>query len=134
MKITSTKLAWVCVTLLILYPVSAMLVQSYIATGDYYGIMAALFAANAGTALVVGLAFGLPQFSHYTSRVLRLIVGTVGVFCALMSALYWMADEVDHIWLRTGIISPVLAILFVLMWFIDKVTKAETKHEGEEDT
>ena len=108
-----------------------------LANDDNYGIMATLFAANAGTAFFVGLAFSLPQFSHYASRVLRLIVGSIGVVCGLMSALYWMADEVDNIWLRAGIISRVLVILLVLMWFVDKVNKVnkvnkeETKHEGK---
>ena len=117
--------------LLVLYPISAILVWAYLANDDNYGIMAALFAANAGTAFFVGLAFSLPQFSHYASRVLRLIVGSIGVVCGLMSALYWMADEVDNIWLRAGIISWVLVILLVLMWFVDKVNKEETKHEGK---
>ena len=131
MKITSTALAWVCVALLVLYPVSAILVWAYLASDDHYGIMAALLAANAGTALFVGLAFGLPQFRHHTSRVLRLIVGSIGVVCALMSAMYWMADEVDSVWLRAGIVSPVLVILLVLMWFIDTVNKGGTQHKGE---
>ena len=127
-------LAWVCVALLILYPTSAILVQGYIVTDDYYGILAALLAANAGTAFFVRLVFDLPQFSHHTSGALKFIVVFIGVVCALLSAMYWMADEVDHLWLRTAIISPVLVILFVLMWFIDKVNKTETKHEDGEDT
>ena len=130
MKITSKVLARACVALLVLYPVSAILVWAYLAT-DSYGIMAALFAANAGTAILVGLAFGLPEFSHYTSRPLRLLVVLIGVGSGLVSALYWMADEVEHIWLRAGIISPVLVILIVLMWFVDKVNNEGTQHEDE---
>ena len=41
MKITSTALAWVCVALLVLYPVSAILVWAYLSP-ESYGIMAAL--------------------------------------------------------------------------------------------
>ena len=131
MNITSKALTRVCVALLVLYPVSAILVWTYVDTDDYYGILAALFAANAGTALFVGLVFSLPQFSHHISRALRLTVGTIGVVCALTSALFWMADEVDNIWLRAGIISPVVIILIILMWFIDKVNKEGTEHESE---
>lgn len=131
MKITSTALAWVCVAILVLYPVSAILVWAYVATDDYYGILAVLFAANAGTALVVGLAFSWPQFSHHTSRALRRTVGAIVAVCALMSALYWMAGEVDNVWLRAGIVSPVLVILLVLMWFIDTVNKEGPQHKGE---
>ena len=130
MKITSQALAKVCVALLVLYPVSAILVWAYL-DSDNYGIMAALFAANAGTALFVGLVFGLPEFIHCTSKVWRLSLVFIGIASGLMSAIYWMSDEVDHIWLRMVIISPVLVILFVLMWFIDKVNKEGTKHEGE---
>lgn len=130
MKITTTVLARVCVALLVLYPVSALLVWAYLAP-DSYGILAALFAANAGTAFFVGFAFRLPEFSGHTSRALRLSVVLIGVVCGLMSALHWMADEVDHIWLRAGIISPIVVILLVLMWFVDKVNKERTKHEGE---
>ena len=130
MKITSTALAWACVALLTLYPISALLVWSYLAPKSY-GIMAALFAANAGTALLVGLVFRLPEFSHYTSRALRLSVVLIAVVCAVLSAVHWMADEVDNIWLRAGIISPVVVILLVLMWFVDRVNKEGTKREGE---
>ena len=71
--------------------------------------MAPVFAANAGTALLVGLVFGLSEFSHYTSRVLKLSVVFIGVASGFMSATFWVADEMDHIWLRAGIISPVFA-------------------------
>ena len=130
MKITSTALAWVCVALLVLYPVSAILVWAYLAP-ESYGIMAALFAANAGTALFIGLTFRLPEFSGHTSRALRFSVVVIAVVCGLMSALFWMADEVDNVWLRAGIVSPVVVILLVLMWFIDTVNKGGTQHKGE---
>ena len=130
MKITSTTLAWVCVILMVLYPVTANLVWAYLAP-DSYGIMAALFAATAGTALLVGLTFRLPEFSHYTSGALRFFVVFIGVFSGLLSAMYWMADEVDHLGLRTALVAPVLVILLVLTWFIDKVNKDRTSNEGE---
>ena len=130
MKITSTALAWVCVALLVLYPVSAILMWAYLAP-ESYGIMAALFAANAGTALFIGLTFRLPEFSGHTSRALRFFVVCIAVVCGLMSALFWMADEVDNVWFRAGIVSPVLVILLVLMWFIDTVNKGGTQHKGE---
>ena len=127
MKITSKALAWVCVALLVLYPVLAILLWAYLASDNNYGIMAALLAANAGTAFLVRLAFGVPEFSDYTSGALRFFVLIIGVASGLVSAVYWMADEVGHIWLRAGIISPVLVILLVLMWFVDKVNKEGTK-------
>ena len=130
MKINSKALAKMCVALLVLYPVSAFLVWTYL-DSDKYGIMAVLFASNAGTAFFAGLVFGLPEFIRYTSKVLRLLLSFIGVASGLMSAIYWMWDEVEHIWLRVVIISPVLVILFVLMWFVDKVNKEGTKHEGE---
>ena len=131
MNIPSKALAWVCVVLLVLYPGSAMLVWGYVANDDHYGILAALFAANAGTALFVALIFSLAQSSNHTSRVLRPLVGAIGVICALTSAVFWMTDEVDNVWLRAGIISPVLVILIVLMWFIDTVKKEGPQHQGE---
>ncbi len=131
MKVTSKVLAKVCVALMVLYPVSAFLVWTYL-DSDRYGIMAALFASNAGTAFFARLVFGLPEFVHYTSKALRLLLVFVGVASGLMSAIYWMWDEVEHIWVRVGIISPVLVILFVLMWFVDKVNKEGREHEGEQ--
>ena len=130
MKIDCKVLAKVCVALLVLYPISSLLVWTYIYP-DRYGTMAALFAANAGVSLFVGFVFRLPEYYRCTSRKLRILVVAIGVVSGLVSALYWMADEVDHIWLRLIIISPVLVILLVLMWFVDKANKEETKNEGE---
>ena len=128
LKVTSTALARVCVTLLVLYPVLAFLVWSYLAS-DNYGILAALFAANAGTAFLVFFVLSSPESSNYTSG--ALIVLIIAMFSGLLSGVYWIWDEVDHNLLRVGIIAPVLVILFVLMSFIDKVKKEGTKHEGE---
>ena len=128
LKITSTALARVCVTLLVLYPVLAFLVWSYLAS-DNYGILVALFAANAGTAFLVFFVLSLPESSNYTSG--ALIVLIIAMISGLLSGVYWIWDEVDHNLLRVGIIAPVLVILFVLMSFIDKVKKEGTKHEGE---
>ena len=130
MNIPSTALARVCVVLLVLYPVSAMLV-GYIAIDDPNGILAALFAANAGTALFVALIFGLPQSSNPTSRALSHRVGTIGVIYALLSAVFWMTDEVDNVWLRLVIISPIVVTLIVLALFVYKVNKEGAEHDGE---
>ena len=116
--------------LLLLYPLLSLLVWTYLAP-DSYGILAALLAANAGTALFAGLAFDWPEFSPRTSRWLRLVVVSTGVVSGWLSAVYWLADEVDHIWLRVVIISPILVILLVLIWFVRKADKEGTKHEGE---
>ena len=130
MKITSKILAWVCVSILVLYPIVAI-VWDYLASGSNYGIVAALLAANAGTAFLVRLVFGLPELEGHTSEELRLFVLIIGVASGLASAVYWVVDEVDHVWLVAGIIAPVLVILLALMWFVDKVNKEGTKHEGK---
>ena len=131
MNITSKARALVCVVLLVLNPVLAILVLSYVSTVDNYGVIASLFAANAGTALFVRLVFGLPEFSEHTPGALRLFVLIIGVVYGLMSAVYWMLDEVDDSWLRAVIILPVLVILLVLTWFVDKVNKERTENERE---
>ena len=51
----------------------------------------------------------------------------VGVGSGMFSAFYWMADEVQHIWLRTVILTPVFVILILLAWFAVKVDKERTK-------
>ena len=58
---------------------------------------------------------------------LNLIVVLLGVGCGSLSTFYWIAYEVEHIWLRTGILSPVFLILIVLVWFTVKVDKERTK-------
>ena len=93
--------------------------------------MAALLAANAGTAFLVDLLFLLPEYSHQTSRALRTSVGFIVVVSGLLSALYWMADEVEHLYLRAVFVAPVVIILLVLLWFVDTVNKEGTSNEGE---
>ena len=131
MKITTTALAWGCVALLVLYPASAILVGAYLTPNDNYGTLATLLAANAGTAFFVRFALGLPGFSGHTSRALRFSVTVIAVVCGLISAVQWMADEVEHLGLRAAFVTPVVVILLVLMWFIHKVNKEGTHHEGE---
>ena len=126
MKITGKVLAWVCLALLILYPVVAILVWGFLSPAGNHGIIAALFAANAGTALLVGLVFRLPEFRHCTSRVLRHSVVLIGVVSGFMSAIFWMADEVEHLYLRAAFVAPVVVILLMLVWFTDTVNKDRT--------
>lgn len=130
MKMTSNSLAWVCVAILVLYPLVAV-VWDYLASDNNYNVVAAALAANAGTALLVRLVFSLPALSDYTSGELRLIVLFIGVASGLASAVYWVANEVDHVWLLAGIISPVLVTLLMLLWFVDKVEKEGTSHQGK---
>ena len=102
--------------------------MGYLAPGDD-GIQAALFfAANAGTAFFVWLAFDFRELRGHTTRALRLTVLSIGVICGLLSAVHWMADEVDNIWLQLGIVSPIIVILVVLLWFVYKVSKEGTDH------
>ena len=77
MKIASVKEAWACVALLVLYPVLAFLIVGYF-DPDNYGVLAALFAANVGTAILVGITLELPELKGKTPIALRLIVLFIG--------------------------------------------------------
>lgn len=130
MKMTSTFLAKVCATILILYPALAVPVWNYIASDDY-GLLAALFAANAGTAFFVGLVLNFPEFSHFTPRGLRLVIVIIAAASGLASAFFWVADEVGHVWLRLSMVLPFIVTLLVLIWFADRCSRAGTKREAE---
>ena len=130
MRISSNTLARLCVALLVLYPVSAILVWSYLAP-ESYGIMAALFATNAGTAFFVGSILGLAKFNDPPSTMLRFFATFIAVVCGLISATFWMADEVYNIGLRVAIVSPVVLILLVLWGFTAKAAEQGKKPEGE---
>lgn len=130
MKITSKALAWACVTLVVLYPASALLVW-YVAFDNHYGIMAALFATNAGTAFLIHLVFGQPEFSDHTPKALKLSVLFVAAASGLGSAVFWLAGEVDSAWLLAGFVSPAVFTLLMLAWFGDKVNEEVREHEGE---
>ena len=80
---------------------------------------------------LVWFVLSLPESSDYTSGALKRIVLIIAMASVLLSSVYWISDEVDHILLRVGIIAPVVLILLVLMGFVDKVNKEGTKHEGE---
>ncbi len=131
MKINSKLLAQTCVALLILYPVSAILVWAYLRPDDSYSILAALLAVNAGMAFLVHLTFTLPEFIDYTSHALRLSVLIIASASGFVSAVYWMVDAIDNTWLYAGIISPILAFLLVLVWFVHKVDKEKAKNEDK---
>ena len=130
MKITSTDLAKGCMAILVINLISATLVWAALAP-DSHGILAALFAANAVVALFAGLVFSWPEFSRSTTAMLRLSLVVTGVGSGLLSAVSWMAGEVDRSWLPAIFISPVAAILLVLIWFVRKAEKEGTKQEGE---
>ena len=130
MKTNSQTLAQICVALLIIYPVSALLVWASLRP-DGYGVLSALLAVNAGMAFIVHLAFNLPEYTNYTSDTLKrwlLIIASVSGF---VSAVYWMVDAIDNTWLYAGIISPILAIAFVLVWFGHKVDKEKAQNGDE---
>ena len=135
MKITSTGLAKGCVAFLVInpllsIPVWAALVWASLAP-DSHGILAALFAANAVVALFAGFVFSWPEFSRSTTAMLRLSLVVTGVGSGLLSAVSWMAGEVDRSWLPVVFISPVAVILLVLIWFVRKAEKEGTKQESE---
>ena len=127
---TSTALAWVCVVLLgLCLGVVFLMRASPAPVSD--GILAPLFAANASAALFAGLVFNSPELSHCTSRELRLIVVVIGLLSGFLSAVSWLADEVDRSWLTVVFTSPVLVILLVLILVALKAGKEGTNHEGE---
>ena len=129
-KISTKDLAWTCVALQVLYPLLAWPIVGFLAPGDD-GILAALFAANSGTAFFAWLAFDLRELRGHTTRALRLSVLSIGVICGFLSAVHWMADEVENLWLRMGISSPIIIILVVLLWFVYKaIVEGTDRNEG----
>ena len=128
--ITSRILARVCVTLLALNAVSAILVAALLSP-KHDGTLAAVFAVNAGTSMLVGLVFNLPNFVGQTSGTLKLAVVSIAAVCGWMSAMYWLSEEVVHLWLRVGVLSPVLITIIVLIWFVEKAFKEKTPHGDE---
>ena len=125
-------MAWACVVLLTVYPILAILIGEYVASNDNYGVLAALLAANAGTALLVELVFLVPKYRRHARRALRIIVGFIAVTSGLLSAFYWMADEVDNELLRAGLMAPVVVILIVLLLFMDAVNKGRTSDADDQ--
>ena len=119
-KITSVTLAWVCVVLLVLYMVLSLLIWTFFDSNNH-GVLAALFAAGAGTAILVGVTFELPELKGKTPMALRLSLLFIGAVSGVLSAINWLADEADHLWLRAVLVLPVVIILFVLLWFFQKV-------------
>ena len=132
MNITGKNFAWACVALLAAYPVLAILVGEHVVSNDNYVALAALLAANAGTAFLVELVFLMPEFRRHAGRSLRVIVGFIAVTSGLLSAFYWMADEVEHELLRAGLMAPVVAILIVLLLFMDTANKGRTSNADDQ--
>ena len=131
MKITGRDLALVSVPFLLLYTVVAFVVW-YFADSDHdYGLLASMFAASAGTAALARLVFGLPEYREYAPGAVRSWLLGIAAVTGLLSAVYWVADEADNIWLYIGIILPVLVIGVLLERFVDKVDKERTKQGGE---
>ena len=60
MKIKSVTLAWACVVLLVLYMVLGLLIWTLFDPNNH-GVLAALFAAGAGTAILVGVTLEFPE-------------------------------------------------------------------------
>ena len=131
MKITSTTLAWVCLGLLALCPVFVILIWSYIDYKSNHGTVAAVLATNAGTALLVSLVFSFPEFKHQATRNLTYWVIFVGGASGLLSAVFWIMDEVGNLYLPAAFIAPFVVILLVLVWFTSKVSKEGTSDEGK---
>ena len=127
MKITSTALARACRILLTLYPVSTLLCF-YLISDENYRIMAALFAANAAAASLAMLIFGWYESSDNVPGPSRLFTLVIAVGSGLTSAVFAIAAEVEQPWLRIGLIAPVVVILLVLIWFVNKVSKERAEH------
>ena len=130
MKITTIGIAKGCVAILMLHIVLGIAVCSYFDFGNY-GLLAALFAANAGAAFFAGYIFNLPAFSRSTLRGVSYFTFSIAAVSGLMSAYSWMADEMEDAWLPIITLIPIIVLLFMLVWFVNKYTKEETKHEDE---
>ena len=124
-KIKSVTLAWACVVLLVLYMILGLLIWTLFNPNND-GVLAALFAAVAGTAIFVGITLEYPELKGKTPMKLRLSLLFIGAGSGLLSAINWLADEVSDIWLYAVLIAPAGIILFLLLWFLEKVRK-----EGE---
>ena len=120
MKIKSVTLAWACVVLLVLYMVLGLLIWTLFDPNNH-SVLSALFAAGAGTSILVGVTLEFPELRGKTPMTLRLSLLFIGAASGLLSAINWLADEVDHFWIRAALVSPVVIILFVLLWFFQKV-------------
>ena len=130
MKITSRVLAWVCVVLLFMHPVVAVAAWFFMGSDDDYGLLASVLAVGAGTALLARLIFGLPGVRGHAPGAVRLGSLLIGVVAGLASAICWVLDEVNHVWLAAGVALSVLFILFVLAWFVDRVNEERTGQGG----
>ena len=54
---------------------------------------------------------------------LRLSLLSIGAASGLLSAINWLADEVDHFRIHAALVSPVVIILYVLLLFFQRVLK-----------
>lgn len=132
MKISRDSLMKACGTLLVVYPFSAIILTQFILTPeDSYGLLAALLAVNAGAAFFVGHALGLPEYSNYTPGVLRNSILSIAVASGLLSAMFWVSDEVGHLGIQLALVTPGLIIILIAGWFIHKVEKERKKREEE---
>ena len=127
---TIKALAWGCVFIIVFDIGKVTWIHNYL-DSDNHGLSAALFAANAGAAFLVGLVFNLPAFSHFIPRGLNILTVFLAAASGLMSAFHWMADEVEDPWFRLIMLAPIIIIVAILMWLVVKCTKEETKHEDE---
>lgn len=133
MKISGSSLAWACVVIPYLYLALVILASFYLDPG-YYGILGIMLAANAGAVLFVVLVFDVRESEDYTSGVLKLVASAIGAASVLFSAVFLMADEVDHPGIRAALIAPVIVALLVLLWFINKSKKEKSSKINEEGT
>lgn len=127
---TITVLAWGLVAILLLHMVLAIAVWYYL-DSDNSGLIAALFASNAGTAFLVGFVFHLPAFSHFIPRGSNIFPVFIGAASGFTSGVHWMADEVEDAWIRLIMLALIIIIVVILGWFIYKCNKERTKHGAE---
>lgn len=130
MTITNTALAQVCVGLLLLIVFTALLLWICIDYQSNHGTMAAVLAANAGTALLASHVFSFHEFRHHTTGGLRYLTVFVGAFSGLLSAVFWIMAEVHNLYLPAILVLPFVLVLSVVFVFAKRVKKEGTDSAG----
>lgn len=124
MRNTSTTLTWVYLSVLILLPVLAVGIMLGIDFEGNQGLGAAFLAANAGTALLIGLVFNHPDYKDRVPTNLTFLVLLAGGASGLLSAVLWIMSATDNVYLPLVLVVPLLGILTVLIEFIKRADKA----------
>ena len=130
MRISNRTLAKVCLGILILTPVAAILVWFFTDYQSNRGTIAAVLAANAGTALLVSLVFSFHEFKNHTTSELRYLTVFAGACSGILSAVFWIMEEVQNLYLPIVLVAPLVVTLIVLFMFTKRVSEKGTSSDG----